>query len=165
MTQETPGGRGHGSGIVARVAALDGIRIDAGVMALAVVGLIGNLLDIRSHDAGLSFEEEGFLTVPHVIFYSAFAGIAVLIAAVILANRLEGDSWWAAVPPGYRLGVVGVVLFGLGGPGDALWHATFSAESGVEALTSPTHLMQATGAVLFVSSPARRGFNRAELRG
>lgn len=153
--------------MVGWTAALDGIRLDAGVMTLAVVGLIGNLIDIRGHDSGVSFEEEGFLTVPHIIFYSAFAGIALLIAAVIVANRMEGESWLGTVPHGYKLGLVGVLLFGLGGPGDALWHATFSAESGVEALTSPTHLMLATGSVLFLSSPARRafGFVEQELRG
>lgn len=151
--------------IVHWIAALDGFQLDAGVMALAIVGLVGNLLDIRSHAAGLSFEEEGFLTAPHIIFYAAFAAVAVLIAAVIVANRLEGKSWREAIPEGYLLGLVGVVLFGLGGPGDALWHATFTAESGVEGLTSPTHLMIATGAVLFLSSPARRAFSRKELRG
>jgi hypothetical protein len=151
--------------VVRWIASLDGIRLDAGVMALAIVGLVGNLLDIRSHSAGRSFDEEGFLTVPHLIFYGAFAGVAVLIASVIIAKRLDGKSWGEAIPHGYRLGLVGVVLFGLGGPGDALWHATFHAESGVEALTSPTHLMLATGAVLFLSSPARRGFSRPLLRG
>lgn len=167
MAHETQKGRTRGGGFVRRIAALDGIRLDAGVMAFAVVGLIGNLLDIRSHDSGVTFEEEGFLTVPHIIFYSAFLAIAVLITAVIVANRLEGDGWLDAIPNGYKLGLVGVFLFGIGGPSDALWHATFSAETGVEALTSPTHLMLATGSVLFLSSPARRafGFAREELRG
>lgn len=160
-TSRNPGQRA----LVRRIAAVDGIRLDAGVMALAIVGLISNLLDIRSHDAGATFEEEGFLTVPHIIFYSAFAAIALLIAAVIVANRLDGTPWRESIPTGYRLGVVGVVLFGLGGPSDALWHATFSAETGVEALTSPTHLMLATGAVLFLSSPVRRGFHSRALRG
>lgn len=153
------------SRVVDWVASLDGVRMDAGVMGLAIVGLLGNLLDIRSHSAGQSFDQEGFLTVPHLVFYGAFAAVAVLIGSVIVANRLQGESWIDAVPYGYRLGVVGVLLFGLGGPGDALWHAAFHAESGVEALTSPTHLMLATGAVLFLSSPARRAFGRPQLRG
>jgi len=167
MAHETSKDRTRQRGLVGWIAALDGIRLDAGVMALAVVGLIGNLLDIRNHDSGVTFEEEGFLTVPHIIFYSAFLAIAALIAAVIVANRMEGESWLGAIPSGYKLGLVGVFLFGIGGPSDALWHATFSAETGVEALTSPTHLMLATGSVLFLSSPARRafGFAREELRG
>lgn len=158
MAHETSKDRTRQRGLVGWIAALDGIRLDAGVMALAVVGLIGNLIDIRGHDSGVTFEEEGFLTVPHIIFYSAFASIALLIAAVIVANRMEGESWLGAIPHGYKLGIAGVFLFGLGGPGDAMWHATFSAETGVEALTSPTHLMLATGSVLFLSSPARRAF-------
>jgi hypothetical protein len=167
MAHETSKDRTGGGSITNRIAALDGIRLDAGIMGLAVIGLVGNLIDIRSHDSGVTFEEEGFLTVPHIIFYSAFLAIAGLITAVIVANRLEGKGWLEAIPQGYRLGLVGVFLFGLGGPGDALWHATFSAESGVEALTSPTHLMLATGSVLFLSSPARRafGFVRQEVRG
>lgn len=153
------------SAVVARVAAMDGLPLDGTVMALSIVGLVGNLLDIRSHDAGITFQEEGFLTVPHVIFYSAFAAVGLSILAVVVANRLEGDSWLDAVPEGYRLGLLGIVLFGLGGPSDAVWHATFSAETGVEALTSPTHLLLATGAVLFLGSPLRRAWGWPSLRG
>lgn len=165
MAHETTPAAAGDRRLVRRVASLDGVRLDAGVMALSVVGLIGNLLDVRSHDSGVTFAEEGFLTIPHIIFYSAFAAIALLIGAVVVANRLEGAAWREAVPTGYRLGVVGIVLFGLGGPGDALWHSLFHAETGVEALTSPTHLMLATGAVLFLSSPLRRGWTRPDLRG
>lgn len=165
MAHESASSRASADGFVARVAALDGLALDAGVMTLSVVGLVGNLLDIRSHDSGTTFAEEGFLTVPHVIFYSAFAAIAILIGSVVVARRLEGRAWLAAVPTGYKLGVLGVLLFGLGGPSDAAWHATFTAESGVEALTSPTHLMLATGAVLFLSSPVRRAWTRADLEG
>lgn len=148
-----------------RVAAFDGVRLDAAVMAFTVVGLYGNLLDIQGHDAGISFEEEGFLTVPHIIFYSAFAAIAITVAVVIVARRHQLGSWRAAVPKGYRLALLGIGLFALGGPSDALWHFTFSAESGVEALTSPTHLMLATGALLFLSAPLRRAWGLSDLRG
>lgn len=151
--------------VVRWIAGLDGVRLDTGVMAFAIVGLVGNLLDIRHHAAGHTFEEEGFLTVPHGIFYAAFGVVAVLIASVLVARRLEGRTWRESIPEGYALGLVGVVLFGLGGPADAAWHATFSAESGVEGLTSPTHLMIATGAVLFLSSPVRRAVGQTDLRG
>lgn len=165
MGHSTVSDRTERGSVVGWIAALDGFRLDAGVMVFAMIGLVGNLLDIRSHAAGRTFEEEGFLTIPHMIFYAAFAAVAVLIASVLVARRLQGRSWLDSVPEGYMLGLAGVVLFGLGGPADAAWHAAFSAESGVEGLTSPTHLMIATGAVLFLSSPARRAFGQTELRG
>jgi hypothetical protein len=148
--------------VLERVASLSAARLDAAVLALASWSLFGVLLDVRNHGQGASFALEGFLTVPHTIFYSGFAGIAVLLVAVVYANRRAGASRKESVPVGYRLGLVGVGIFGLGGPGDALWHATFSAEQGVEALTSPTHLMLATGAVLFLSSPLRAAHAREE---
>lgn len=158
--------RGLPGRLTARLAGLDGVRLDGAVIVLALWSLFGVLLDVRGHDAGTNrFGVEGFLTLEHTIFYSGFAAIAVLVGGVVYANRVSGDSWVEAVPDGYRLGLVGVVIFGLGGPGDALWHAAFSAETGVEALTSPTHLMLATGSVLFLSSPLRAAWARDDAAG
>jgi hypothetical protein len=88
-------------------------------------------------------------------FYTAFLFIALTLVSVTYYNRRQGASWVKAVPDGYRLGVLGVFTFGFGGFGDYIWHSLFGFEVGVEALTSPTHLLLAAGAVLFVSSPLR----------
>lgn len=139
---------------------LEGWRLDAIFAALLLWLHAGVTYDFRQHAEGLDFAEEGFLTVPHVVFYAAFVAISVTLAVVILANRAGGDSWIGAVPTGYRFALLGAFLFGLGGPVDFLWHTTFGFEEGVEALTSPTHLLLVTGAALFVTAPLRAAWGR-----
>ncbi|MDZ7730904.1 MAG: hypothetical protein U5K37_08380 [Natrialbaceae archaeon] len=130
-------------------------RLDALFSLLGAWLIIGVTWDFGKHAAGIDFAEEGFLTAPHVTFYSAAIAIGVLVGASILVRgqRLAQNrgprSLRAAVPEGYTLAILGLIIFGLGGPLDYLWHMAFGAEAGVEALVSPTHLTLATGAVLF----------------
>lgn len=143
---------------------LRGWSLDGAFTVLAIWMTIGVAMDFRVHSEGISFAEEGFFTVSHLTFYSAFLAIALLLVAATVANRRTGQSWRTAVPEGYRLGVLGVFLFGLGGPADLVWHSTFGFEQGVEALTSPTHLLLAVGAILFLSSPLRAAWERPDSR-
>lgn len=145
---------------VARV--LTGWRLDAAVTALSLWMIAGVAWDFRVHAHGISFAEEGFLTAPHVTFYSAFVAIAVVMGLATYARYRRGDSWWAAIPDGYHLGLLGVGLFVLGGPADFLWHHTLGFEVGVEALTSPSHLLLVVGATLFLSSPLRAAWDRED---
>ena len=132
-----------------------GRRLDMTVVTLSVLMVAGIVFDFRNHVSGISFEEEGFFTPEHVFFYTAFLVIALTLVSVTYYNRRQGASWIGAVPDGYRLGVLGVFTFGFGGFGDYIWHSLFGFEANVEALTSPTHLLLAAGALLFVSSPLR----------
>lgn len=134
---------------------LEGWRFDAVFTILALWMMGGIAWDFHTHAGGISFAEEGFFTPSHLTFYSAFIVIALLIAAATYANYRREHSLSEAVPQGYRLGVLGVVLFMLGGPADFLWHSQFGFEVGVEALTSPSHLLLVVGATLFLSSPLR----------
>jgi hypothetical protein len=154
-----------GRKLLDRAASLDGWRLDAAMTALTLWILAGVVLDVRSHIAGFDFAEEGFLTPEHAMFYSGFLAVAGLVGAVTYGRRRQGRSWSAAVPAGYGAGVLGLFLFGLGGPGDALWHTAFGAEANVEALTSPTHLLLGTGSALYVSSPLRAAWRRPDVRG
>lgn len=137
-----------------------GWRFDAVFTALALWMVAGVTWDFAFHQSGISFEEEGFLTVPHAVFYTAFLAIVVLFGTSILRNRSRGASWLDAIPFGYGYGVLGIALFAVGGPMDVLWHQAFGAEAGIEALVSPTHLLLASGAVLFFSSPLRAAWIR-----
>lgn len=143
-----------------RVAGLAGARLDAAVTALVLLSVVGFLLDVRAHMAGLDFEEEGFATPEHTVIYGGVVLAAVLVVAVTLARRYETPGWRAAVPDGYGHGLLGLALFALGGPGDFVWHSLFGAEANVEALVSPTHLLLATGAALFAASPLRANWRR-----
>ena len=137
-----------------------GWRFDAAFTVLALWMVAGVTWDFAFHQSGISFEEEGFLTVPHAVFYTAFLAIVILFGTAILRNRSRGASFTDAIPFGYGYGVLGIALFAIGGPMDVLWHTAFGAEAGIEALVSPTHLLLATGAVLFFSSPLRAAWIR-----
>lgn len=141
---------------------LDGWRLDSLVTVLSILVMVGIGLDAQGHAAGnLSFAEEGFLTPEHVFFYTAFLGVAAVLGVKTWHNRSAGADWVAAVPDGYGIGVLGVLLFGFGGVGDFFWHSAFGFEQGTEALTSPSHLSIATGGVLFLSSPLRSVWRRS----
>lgn len=164
-TDAGPSRSGPVGGVVARIANVAGARLDAAVTALVLLTVVGFLLDVRSHMAGLDFEEEGFLTPEHTVIYGGVAAAAVLLGAVTLARRYQSPGWREAVPDGYGPGFVGLALFGLGGPADALWHSLFGAEANVEALVSPTHLLLATGGATFAASPLRANWRRREAVG
>lgn len=134
---------------------LEGWRLDAAFTVLALWMIGGVAWDFHVHAGGISFAEEGFFTTSHLTFYSAFAVIALLIVTATYANYRQGESLREAVPQGYGLGALGVGLFALGGPADFLWHSRFGFEVGVEALTSPSHLLLVVGSTLFLSSPLR----------
>lgn len=138
-----------------------GTRFDGAFVALSLVLVGGIALDVRAHGRrDISFAEEGFLTPEHVLFYSAFLLLAALLLGRTAANRRRGATWLAAVPAGYGAGVLGVVIFALGGAGDYLWHSAFGFEQGLEIAVSPTHLSLIAGAALFLSSPARAASRR-----
>lgn len=139
---------------------LSGRRLDWGFTALALWMIFGIAWDFHVHAGGISFAEEGFFTLSHLTFYTAFAAIAGLLAAATYANYRRGDRLLGAIPRGYRLGVLGAGVFVLGGPADFLWHSAFGFEVGVEALTSPSHLLLVVGATLFLSSPLRAAWVR-----
>jgi len=134
---------------------VSGRVFDAIVSVFSLLMVAGIAMDFRAHANVISFAEEGFLTPEHVFFYSAFLVVAGTLFAGTYARRRSGMDWVAAVPPGYRWGVLGVVVFGFGGVGDFFWHSAFGFETSFEALVSPSHLTLAIGSVLFLSAPMR----------
>lgn len=139
---------------------VSGRVFDAVVSVFSLLMVTGIALDFRSHANGISFAEEGFLTPEHVFFYTAFLGVAGTLAAGTYARRRAGADWMDSVPEGYGWAVVGVVVFGLGGFGDLLWHSAFGFEESFEALVSPSHVTLAIGAVMFLSAPMRAAMGR-----
>jgi len=58
-----------------------------------------------------------------------------------MRNHASGRPWSRALPAGYGLSLLGVLIFAAGGIGDMIWHVLFGIEADVEALLSPTHLL------------------------
>lgn len=96
---------------------------------------------------------ETFFTPWHAIFYSGFAANALWIGWLISRQWRAGRIGFAAIPQGYHLGALGVVIFGIGGVGDMLWHMSLGIEKNIAALLSPTHLLLFLGGSLMYASP------------
>jgi hypothetical protein len=80
---------------------------------------------------------------------------------VFFRNIMRGYGWRGAMPSGYGLSLIGVLVFGAGGVGDMIWHIVFGVENDLEALLSPTHLLLAVGWVLIAGGPLRAAWQRA----
>jgi hypothetical protein len=116
--------------------------------------LSGLFWDGWAHGYGLP---DSFWTIWHAAFYSGYLAVAAVVGGAIAMRR-------GAIPAGYGWTTVGVVVFGIGGVFDAVWHTLFGIEVSTEALISPSHLVLATGIVLMVSGPLRAAWLRPGAR-
>ena len=71
----------------------------------------------------------------------------------LVRESLPGNRWLQAIPDGYELSVLGLVIFGISGIGDLTWHLLLGIERSTEALLSPTHLGLALGIGLALTGP------------
>lgn len=124
------------------------------VAALATLWLTGGLyLDGWAHTHVP--ELETFFTPWHGVLYSGYAALALtLVPAVLWRGRPAGPmrDW---VPAGYGLGLLGAVLFAVGGAIDMAWHTLLGVEVDLEALLSPPHLLLLTAGMLMITTPLR----------
>ena len=139
------------------VAAIGGVRYDALIAGLCLLFQGGAYLDVWAHVHRP--ELETFFTPWHAVLYSGFFAVAVATAAPLLLRRPR-RAWLDALPPGYDLSLIGVLVFFLGGVLDMLWHIAFAVEADVEALISPSHLVLAVGSTLMLTGPLRAAWRR-----
>ncbi len=123
------------------------------IIALGLWLTVGLFLDGYSH--GKLAPAESFFTPWHALLHSGFLANAFWMLRPVWRAVRAGKPWLAGVPAGYAGGVTGVVVFGLGGIGDMLWHTLRGVETGGEALFSPPHLLLFMGGVLILSTPFR----------
>jgi hypothetical protein len=140
LEKQTLGGRGY----------------DWTVVLLSFWFLAGVVLDGWAHNH--IPELESFFTPWHAVFYSGFLAVAGFLMATLVRNHARGYPWRHAMPSGYELSLLGVLIFIAGGIGDIVWHEIFGVEVNVEALLSPTHLTLALGGSLMVGGPFRAGW-------
>lgn len=129
----------------------------------AVLGawlIVGLFLDGYMHNTR-GDALESFVTPWHAVLYSGFLAVAVWIMWPI--RQGDASDLWSrikALPEGYALGAIGVLIFAVGGLADAVWHGVFGIEVGLEALLSAPHLVLLTGAMLIVTTPVRAAWHR-----
>lgn len=135
--------------------------LDRAVVATSAWLIGGIWLDAWAHH-NLPATLETFFTPWHGVLYSGFAATAAVLVAALVRGRTGGASWREALPAGYGLSLLGVLVFMAGGVGDMVWHLIFGIEVDLEALLSPTHLLLALGGALMVSGPFRAAWARPE---
>lgn len=143
-----------------QVRKISSLRFDT-MAALFSAWLIGGLyLDGWAHHNVAALET--FFTPWHAVLYSGFLAVAGLLVITWIRGLIKGCAWQSALPTGYGLSLLGILVFAVGGGGDMVWHILFGIEEDVEALLSPTHLMLALGAGLIISGPFRASWRRSK---
>jgi hypothetical protein len=143
-----------------RELARGGLTFDWLTVALCAWLQGGGFLDGWAHNHGRV--DASFFTPWHAVLYTGFLAVAGWLVGALVHNRAKGVAWGRALPPGYGLSFVGVLVFGAGGIGDALWHHLFGVEQSLEALYSPSHLTLAVGSALIMSGPFRAAWQRRD---
>lgn len=99
----------------------------------------------------------------HAVFYAGFLTMAAFLGVVLVRNYAKGYHWRRALPPGYELSLLGVLILAAGIVGDLLWGDPFLSQAYLAARTyeplpellSPAVLVQGLGILLIVSGPLR----------
>lgn len=106
-------------------------------IVLILLAEVGFTLDVTSHF--LYGPDQSVLSAYHLLMYGSLAMLGAYLAYTGATRMREGASWRNALPTGYGLGFVGVMIFGVSGGLDLIGHALFGFETGTEAILSPTH--------------------------
>jgi hypothetical protein len=129
------------------------ISFDLTYTLLSILFAIGLFLDGWAHNHGRV--DDTFFTTWHAILYGSYALIGLLLMGTQLYNMTRGYALMKALPRGYWLALIGVLIFAFAGGADMFWHETFGFEEDMEALLSPSHLSLAIGAFLFLTGTIR----------
>jgi hypothetical protein len=164
-----------------RAQAVSSLRFDWIMVVVSIWWLGGLFIDGWAHSNIPQLET--FFTPWHAVFYSGYLAVAFTLLVQILLNlrksalsaggstpslvtlireSLPSNRWLRAIPIGYELSALGVVIFGVSGIGDLTWHLILGIERSTEALLSPTHLGLALGIGLALSGPLRAAWHRSE---
>ena len=129
------------------------------MVALDTWLVCGIFMDGWAHNH-IADEIESFFTPWHALLYSGFLMVAVFNIVTVIRARRKGNAWKETLPDGYGLSMIGVMIFGISGFCDMIWHLVFGIEASVAAGFSPPHIgiMIATG--LIVSGPFRAAWMR-----
>ena len=101
---------------------------------------------------------ETFFTPWHGVLYSGYIFSALVV--IYIKNTMKDYK--------FDVGVLGAVIFGIGGASDAIWHTLLGIETGVEPLITPSHLLLFLGAFLmldyiFTSRPSKERLDSASI--
>lgn len=133
------------------------VRFDWIMIAVCTWLVAGLYADAWAHN---HLPIDNFFTPWHATLYSGLFAVAIFLVGTFVRNRLRGYTTLQAMPPGYELSLLGVILFFFCGIGDLLWHLAFGIEKSIDAALSPTHIGIVISAVLILSGPFRAAWRR-----
>jgi hypothetical protein len=141
------------------------ISFDWTVLALGLWCFCGMAIDGWAHKHGAV--DDSFFTPWHAVWYAGFNAYAAFIT-FSLWRLYDGPlpitpsaikAFLAGMPRGYGPSVAGMVVFGVAGVGDLLWHTFLGIEGGTDILLSTTHLGLAAGLSLSLMAPFWAAWN------
>ena len=130
---------------------------DVLVLILGLWCLGGLLTDAFAHISGVV--DDTFFTPWHAIWYSGATAYGLYITYAILPEEglthLIKHPFQAldSVAPHHKPGVYGIVIFGIAGFGDMIWHELLGVENNTDILLSPTHIGLFIGLIMSVTAP------------
>lgn len=136
-----------------------GSRFDWIVVAISTWLMGGGYSDGWAHN---HLPIDNFFTPWHGAFYSGFLVICAFMVGTFIRNRMKGYPAHLAMPAGYELSLLGVVVIFFGGIGDMFWHMLFGIELSINGALSPTHIAVSIGLGLVVSGPFRAAWQRSK---
>lgn len=134
------------------------IRFDACVALLSLWFIVGLFVDGYAHNHGAV--DDTFFTPYHALLYSGIFAVGLFLGITQYRNVSKGHAFTKALPYGYNLSLVGVLLFFAGGGFDFVWHGLFGFEANLATLLSPAHLLLATAGLLIITGPLRSAWQR-----
>jgi len=96
----------------------------------------------------------------HLLFYTSLTVIGLWLVGNAVRYLRQGYEGLNAIPAGYVVSFLGVMIFGVGGVLDLTGHALFGFEADMETLLSPTHMLLFIGWGMIVVGPARAAVKR-----
>jgi hypothetical protein len=112
------------------------LRFDWAIILASLWFLAGQFLDGWAHN-NLASSLETFFTPWHAVFYVGFFAVASVLVFTQVRNMQRGYPWTHALPNGYWLSLLGVMLFSVGGVGDMIWHTVFGIEAKLSVIPFP----------------------------
>ncbi len=136
------------------------LGFDYFMLAISFWPLVGGFADAIAHSRTPKLET--FFTPWHGILYSGVLAVIVSTLLIMRRNHAQGYAWNKAVPAGYEMTLVGIILLVFAGVGDLTWHTLFGIEKDIAATVSPTHLLLMLSLAIVFTGPVRAAMNRTE---
>lgn len=143
-------------------------REDLITMVLALWPVTAMFFDGRGHNNKVG--QESFFSIAHLFLYGGMTVTALWIAYVVGQYQIEAgvikDKKLVdlhAIPVGYGVAIIGLIVLGIAGPMDLLWHEAYGFEVNVDAIYSPPHLCLFFGALLVSSTGIRATWAKRDL--